>query len=230
MRDARGKRDGFVCLAPLDNCVRVVFADTFKFKVSLYGHSLACLCLDGSSDGKLLATGGADKTMKLWGLEFGVLRHSVLAHDDAVTALVFLRGTHYAMTASKDGSVKQWDCDHQDNPLVQTFKRGHCAEVWALCAALDGSTIYSAGADRSLRCWTRTDEPVFASEEQEAALDLKLDALDAGVPAAEPSKHVVPARSSATAQKGAERLAERWSWPRARRPWPRRAKPTGRRP
>lgn len=208
VRDARGKRDGFVCLATLDNCVRVVFADTFKFKVSLYGHSLACLCLDGSSDGKLLATGGADKTMKLWGLEFGDLRHSALAHDDAVTALVFLRGTHYAMTASKDGSVKQWDCDHQDNPLVQTFKRGHCAEVWALCAALDGSAVYSAGADRSLRCWTRTDEPVFASEEQEAALDLKLDALDAGVPAAEPSKHVVPARSSATAQKGAERLAE----------------------
>ncbi|KAH8073869.1 hypothetical protein JL721_2415 [Aureococcus anophagefferens] len=207
VRDARGKRDGFVCLATLDNCVRVVFADTFKFKVSLYGHSLACLCLDGSSDGKLLATGGADKTMKLWGLEFGDLRHSAFAHDDAVTALVFLRGTHYAMTASKDGSVKQWDCDHQDNPLVQTFKRGHCAEVWALCAARRVRGLLG-GADRSLRCWTRTDEPVFASEEQEAALDLKLDALDAGVPAAEPSKHVAPERSSATAQKGAERLAE----------------------
>ena len=96
-RDARGRKDGFVCVATTDHCVRVLYADTFKFKVSLYGHSLPCLCVGGSSDGKLLATGSSDKTLKLWGLEFGDLRRSILAHDDAVTGLQWLRGTHYCI-------------------------------------------------------------------------------------------------------------------------------------
>ena len=106
-----------VCVATTDHCVRVLYADTFKFKVSLYGHSLPCLCVGGSSDGKLLATGSSDKTLKLWGLEFGDLRRSILAHDDAVTGLAWLRGTHYCITTSKDGSVKQWDCDRLETPL-----------------------------------------------------------------------------------------------------------------
>ena len=212
-RDARGKRDGFVCVATTDHCVRVLFADTFKFKVSLYGHSLPCLCVGGSGDGKLLATGGADKTLKLWGLEFGDLRRSILAHEDAVTGLCWIRGTHYCITVSKDGACKQWDCDRLDAPFVQLFRRGHTAEVWAVASAGDGSTIYTAGADRALRCWARTAEPVFASEEQDAALDATLDRLGDGLDteaAARPGAlgRIVAAKTSHTAQRGAERIAE----------------------
>ncbi len=210
-RDARGRKDGFVCVATTDHCVRVLYADTFKFKVSLYGHSLPCLCVGGSSDGKLLATGSSDKTLKLWGLEFGDLRRSILAHDDAVTGLAWLRGTHYCITTSKDGSVKQWDCDRLETPFVQLFRRGHTSEVWSVASNPDGSALYTAGADRALRCWARTDEPVFASEEQDAQLDATLDKLGDGLDeVAQPgaSGHIIPAKTSHAAQKGAERIAE----------------------
>ena len=210
-RDARGKRDGFVCVATLDSVVRVVYADSFKFKVALYGHALNCLCLAGSSDGKMLATGGADKTLKLWGLEFGDLRRSVLAHEDAVTCVAWVRGTHYALTGSKDGAIKQWDCDRQDAPFVQSFKKGHAAEVWGLCVSFDGSRVFTGGADRSLRCWARTDEPVFAAEEQDALLDATLDRLGDGLPPDADDGDggaLVPARAAPGAAKGAERLAE----------------------
>ena len=173
----REEKEAAVCVATTDHCVRVLYADSFKFKVSLYGHSLPCLCVGGSSDGKLLATGSSDKTLKLWGLEFGDLRRSILAHDDAVTGLQWLRGTHYCITTSKDGSVKQWDCDRLETPFVQLFRRGHTSEVWSVASNPDGSALYTAGADRALRCWARTDEPVFASEEQDAQLDATLDKL-----------------------------------------------------
>jgi U3 small nucleolar RNA-associated protein 12 len=41
------------------------------------------------------------------------------------------------------------------------------SEVWALSVSHDGSSLVSAGHDRTLRVWTRTDEPVFLEEERE---------------------------------------------------------------
>ena len=58
------------------------FADTLKFFLSLYGHKLPVLCVDISSDGVLLASGSADKNLKLWGLDFGDCHKSLFAHAD----------------------------------------------------------------------------------------------------------------------------------------------------
>ena len=44
------------------------FADTLKFFLSLYGHKLPVTAMDLSSDSALIATGGADKNLKIWGL------------------------------------------------------------------------------------------------------------------------------------------------------------------
>lgn len=45
--------------------LQVYYMDSFKFFLSLYGHKLPVLCLDVSSDGTLLATGSADKNIKV---------------------------------------------------------------------------------------------------------------------------------------------------------------------
>lgn len=51
--------------------MKIFFDDTLKFFLSLYGHKLPVLCLDISYDGNLLISGSADKTVKIWGLDFG---------------------------------------------------------------------------------------------------------------------------------------------------------------
>lgn len=73
----------------------MLFADTFKFCLSLYGHKLPVLALDISSDGTLLASGSADKNLKFWGLDFGDCHRSLFAHDDSVTqaSLVWITST-----------------------------------------------------------------------------------------------------------------------------------------
>lgn len=74
-------------MALLDNTVKVFFADTLKFFLSLYGHKLPVMSLDISSDSTLLISGSADKNIKIWGLDFGDCHRSLLAHEDSVMSV-----------------------------------------------------------------------------------------------------------------------------------------------
>lgn len=74
-----------VAAALLDSTLKVYFADTLKFYLSLYGHKLPVLCCDVSSDSTLLVSGSADKSVKIWGLDFGDCHRSLFAHQDSVT-------------------------------------------------------------------------------------------------------------------------------------------------
>lgn len=38
--------------------------------------------MDISSDSRLIATGAADKSVKIWGLDFGDCHKSLFAHDE----------------------------------------------------------------------------------------------------------------------------------------------------
>jgi U3 small nucleolar RNA-associated protein 12 len=91
--------------------LQVFYLDTMKWALDLYGHKLPALALDISSDGTLLASGGADKNLKIWGLDFGDCHKSLFAHQDSVMAVAFVRGTHYVFSVGKDRMVKYWDAD-----------------------------------------------------------------------------------------------------------------------
>lgn len=56
-------------------------------------------------------SGSADKTIKIWGLDFGDCHRSLLGHGDSVTCIRFQPKTHYFLSAGKDGLVKYWDAD-----------------------------------------------------------------------------------------------------------------------
>ena len=174
-----------LCVALLDSTMKVFFADTLKFFLSLYGHKLPVLAMDVSSDGALLASGSADKNVKLWGLDFGDCHASIRAHDDSVTALAFVPRTHYLFTASKDRTVRYWDADTRE-PLLTL--PGHAAEVWGLAVSSLGDFFVTAGHDRSMRRWERTEEPFFVEEERERRLEsLFEDGLEDGPDRGRPS-------------------------------------------
>lgn len=89
-----------------------------QFFISLYGHKLPVLCMDISSDSTLIATGSADRNIKIWGLDFGDCHRSLFAHDDSVTGLQFVPNTHQFFSCGKDGRVKQWDADSFDKIIT----------------------------------------------------------------------------------------------------------------
>ncbi|KAJ3072293.1 hypothetical protein HDU98_003849 [Podochytrium sp. JEL0797] len=169
----RHSHDGkMLAVSLLDCTVKVFYADTLKFFLSLYGHTLPVLSMDISSDGTLIATGSADKSIKIWGLDFGDCHRSLRAHDDSVMAVKFVFGTHYLVSAGKDRLVKWWDCDK----FEQIMKvQGHHGEVWALAVGKYGSIVVSGSHDRSIRIWEKTDEQFALEEERERELEEMFD-------------------------------------------------------
>ncbi|KAI8840197.1 quinon protein alcohol dehydrogenase-like superfamily [Chytriomyces cf. hyalinus JEL632] len=165
----RHSHDGkLLAVALLDCTVKVFYADTLKFFLSLYGHTLPVLSMDISSDGTLIATGSADKSVKIWGLDFGDCHKSLRAHEDSVMAVRWVFGTHYIVTAGKDKLVKWWDADKFEQIMKVD---GHHGEVWALAVGKYGSIVVSGSHDRSIRIWEKTDEQFALEEERERELE-----------------------------------------------------------
>jgi U3 small nucleolar RNA-associated protein 12 len=164
----------------MDATVKVFYVDSFKFFLSLYGHRLPVMCLDISSDSTLLVTGSADKNVKIWGLDFGDCHKSMFAHNDSVRRVQFVPRTHYFFSVSKE--LKFWDADKFEQILSLN---GHHGEIWGLTVSKGGNFVVTCSADRSIRIWEQTEEPVFLEEEREKTLE---NLFDADNQSAEPGK------------------------------------------
>ena len=100
------ERRRMIFVSTLDCTIKVFFEDSLKLFLSMYGHNLPALGVDASDDDTLLVSGSADKTIKLWGLDFGDTHRTLHGHSDSVTDVRFVRGTHNFFSASKDGTVR----------------------------------------------------------------------------------------------------------------------------
>jgi U3 small nucleolar RNA-associated protein 12 len=163
-----------VFVSCLDSTIKVFFDDTLKFFLSLYGHKLPALAVDAADDDTILASSGADKTIKIWGLDFGDTHRTLHGHQDSVTDLRFVRRTHNFFTASKDGTVRYWDADRFEQILILN---GHYAEVSCLSISRTGAFVLSGGMDRQVRIWERTKDIVFLEEERERELEQMFDGI-----------------------------------------------------
>jgi len=163
-----------VFVSSLDSTIKVFFDDTLKFFLSLYGHKLPALAVDASDDDAILASSGADKTIKIWGLDFGDTHRTLHGHQDSVTDLRFVRRTHNFFTTSKDNTVRYWDGDRFEQILVLN---GHFAEVSCLSISKTGAFVMTGGLDRQVRVWERTKDIVFLEEERERELEQMFDGV-----------------------------------------------------
>ncbi|PZC82993.1 hypothetical protein B5X24_HaOG208860 [Helicoverpa armigera] len=193
----------FIAVALLDSTVKIFFLDTFKFYLSLYGHKLPVLCLDISYDSNIIATGSADRNVKIWGMDFGDCHKSIFAHNDSVTSLQFVPSTHYFFTTSKDGKVKQWDADSYDNIITLN---GHAGECWNISVGAGGLHAASCGADRALRLYARTDEPLVLGDTDEQEEGLATGETHAPVPGL--PGLTMPTKKTIGAEKAADSIME----------------------
>ncbi|KNG46548.1 WD40 repeat-like protein [Stemphylium lycopersici] len=163
-----------LAVATLDNTVKVFFVDSLKLFLNLYGHKLPVLNMSISSDSKLIATCSADKNVRIWGLDFGDCHKALFGHEDSIMQISFIPHPvdnderHIFFSASKDRTIKSWDGDKFQQ--IQKFK-GHHGELWAMTVARTGDFIVTASHDKSIRIWTRSEEPIFLEEERERELE-----------------------------------------------------------
>ena len=90
-------------------------------------------------DGALLVSGSSDKNLRIWGLDFGDCHKSIFGHEDSITCVRFLPGTHLLFSCGKDGAIKCWDADSFQH--VQSLKVGGGGGAIVFGASLEGGAV-----------------------------------------------------------------------------------------
>jgi WD40 repeat protein len=112
-------------------------------------HPGGVAALAFAADGKTLATGGPDRSVRVWDVSTGREVRRFLGHKEAITAVAFLRDGKTLVSGSKEGGIFLWDLATGEK------RRGvfHLQEqLGDLAVSPDGKLFASAGG-RFLALW-----------------------------------------------------------------------------
>jgi WD40 repeat protein len=104
-----------------------------------------------SPDGRWLAAGGFDGTVRLWDITTGREVHRLVAGKSLVLLLSFSPDGKRLVAPNWDGTAKVWEV--ATGQLLYSLV-GHAS--WVYCAAFspDGKTIATASRDKTVRLWS----------------------------------------------------------------------------
>ncbi|MEP7121252.1 MAG: ankyrin repeat domain-containing protein [Byssovorax sp.] len=119
-------------------------------------HWSAVFSLSWSPDGRALASGSNDSTLKLWSPDTGQIARTLPTSAGRVGAVAFSHDGS-TLVSSNDAAITLWDA--ATGAQVRTLA-GASARITALAFDPADQTIWSAGLDGTIRSWSRsTGEP-----------------------------------------------------------------------
>src|SRR5437868_3208013 len=102
------------------------------------------------SDGKLLASAGADNTVKVWDFDKGEQARTINAHAKQVTRLLFIGKKAEFITCGGDNQVKAFNAT---NGAARNFGPAAADFVYAIGTSPDGAVVASGGEDGIVRVY-----------------------------------------------------------------------------
>jgi mono/diheme cytochrome c family protein len=114
------------------------------------GHDGSVGALAYSPDGHFVATGGADRTVRLWEAATGKELKRFDGHTDEIYAVAVSRDAKRVVSAGRDRKVRAWDGE-RGNALHVLEE--HSAPVRAVAISPDGSFIFSGADDGTIAFW-----------------------------------------------------------------------------
>ena len=114
--------------------------------MTLKGHEGFVSAVAFSPDGKTLATGGGDRSIKFWDVGHTSKTRNVLkGHAGTVHSVTFSPDGKTLATGSADKTIKLWDVGVQRE--LATLK-GHEGSVRSIAFSPDGMTLAAGGGER----------------------------------------------------------------------------------
>jgi WD40 repeat protein len=116
----------------------------------LRGHEGPVYAVSASSDGRLIASAGADGSVRVWDSVAGLERGNFLGHAGAVLALAFSPDGRRIASTRIDGTLGVWEV-----PTARPILAVNAHSGWATGVAFhpDGSRLASSGADGIVKVW-----------------------------------------------------------------------------
>ncbi|MCD4785543.1 MAG: protein kinase [Candidatus Eremiobacteraeota bacterium] len=117
---------------------------------TLKGHSSDVNSVAFSPDGKYMASGSNDKTIKMWNKDTGKCLRTLKGHSSDINSVKFSPDSKYIASGSYDHTIKIWDADSGE--CLRTLK-GHSGSVYSVAFSPDGKYIASGGWDKTIKIW-----------------------------------------------------------------------------
>jgi WD40 repeat protein/tetratricopeptide (TPR) repeat protein len=127
----------------------------------LEGHTDVLWGVAYSPDGKLIASGSTDRTIKIWRPD-GTLVQTLDGHEFAVTSLAFSPDGKTLVSASLDNTVKLWRMKETGEFENSPYKAidGHSQGIYSVNYSPDGEFIVTGSADNTVKIWRPNGELV----------------------------------------------------------------------
>jgi eukaryotic-like serine/threonine-protein kinase len=118
--------------------------------LTLKGHTGEVRSVAFSPDGKRIASGSEDGTLKIWDAATGQETLTLKGHDGAVLSVAFSPDGKRIASGSNDRTIKVWDASTGQG--TGTLK-GHAAQVTSVAFSPDGKRIASGSVDHTIKVW-----------------------------------------------------------------------------
>jgi WD40 repeat protein/serine/threonine protein kinase len=125
---------------------RLCNAEVRTFK----GHTKGVRGVAFSPDGRRLASGSSDGTVKVWDYATGQELPAPKGHPDSVNCVAFSPDGRRLASGSSDGTVKVWDYATGQEPPAP---KGHPDSVNCVAFSPDGRCLASGSTDQTVKIW-----------------------------------------------------------------------------
>ncbi|NEQ67280.1 MAG: hypothetical protein F6K21_17585 [Symploca sp. SIO2D2] len=124
---------------------------TIRERNSFEGHKDSVTSVSFSPDGKLIASGSADNTVKLWSVD-GKEIATFEGHKDKITSIAFSPDSQMVVSGSADNIMKLWKPEGKEGKEIASFQ-GHKDIITSISFSPNGQMVASGSVDKTVTLW-----------------------------------------------------------------------------